>query len=65
MIVKIFFLSSFVIGLGLAVYSMLHGVESSKNLPLGEVGYTTQPEEGRRDKPPNAPREDANTPPGW
>lgn len=28
--VKIFFLSAFVIGLGLAVYSMLHGVESSK-----------------------------------
>jgi hypothetical protein len=30
-IIKIFFLSSFVIGLGLAVYSMLHGVESSKS----------------------------------
>jgi hypothetical protein len=29
-IAKIFFLSAFVIGLGLAVYSMLHGVESSK-----------------------------------
>jgi len=30
-IVKVFFLSVFAIGLGLAVYSMLHGVESSKS----------------------------------
>lgn len=30
MIAKVCFLSAFVIGLGLAVYSMLHGVESSK-----------------------------------
>ena len=37
MIAKIFFLSSFVIGLGLAVYSMLHGVESSKS------GHTKRP----------------------
>ena len=31
MIAKVCFLSAFVIGLGLAVYSMLHGVESSKS----------------------------------
>ncbi|MFN2601257.1 MAG: hypothetical protein ABR582_00715 [Gemmatimonadaceae bacterium] len=37
MIVKIFFLSSFVIGLGLGVYSMLHGVESPKG------GHTKRP----------------------
>jgi hypothetical protein len=36
-IVKIFFLSAFVIGLGLAVYSMLHGVESSRS------GYIKRP----------------------
>src|SRR5436305_6051743 len=34
---KFFFLSLFVIGLGLAVYSMLHGVESSKG------GHTKRP----------------------
>jgi hypothetical protein len=36
-IVKVCFLAIFVIGLGLAVYSMLHGVESSKS------GYTKRP----------------------
>ena len=37
MLAKFFFLSAFVIGLGLAVFSMLHGVESSKS------GHTKRP----------------------